>query len=168
MAKKFMGLWVSFIVLFILLSGCTSGPATRSREPDPSPAPAPAVTQVQYHRVYADTLGESHFDTLTVNRSLVSAAPPAPPFYVSALENASRYRFYSFQPGWYGDLHPAPARQFLALLSGTVEVETSDGTVRAFGPGDLILLEDTAGKGHRSRNTGSGYLNFFVVQVPVT
>ncbi len=163
-----MGLWLPFIVMFILLSGCTSQPATSTGGTNISTATSPAVTEVQYHRIYADAQGESHFDTVTVNRSLVAAAPPAPPFYVSDLENASRYRFYSFQPGWYGDLHPSPARQFLALLSGAVEVETSDGTVQQFGPGDLILLEDTAGKGHRSRNTGNGYLNFFVVQVPVT
>ena len=96
----------------------------------------------------------------------MTAAPPAPPLYVSAANPASKYLFYSFEPGWIGDLHPAPARQFLALLSGTVEVETTDGTVRRFGPGDLVLLEDTSGRGHRTRNIGDGYLTFFVVPAP--
>jgi hypothetical protein len=86
---------------------------------------------------------------------------------LSDIEPASRYLFYSFKAGWYGDLPPSPSRQFLALLPGMVEVETSEGTVKQPGAGDLILLEDTSGKGHRSRNTGTGYLNLFFVQVPV-
>jgi oxalate decarboxylase/phosphoglucose isomerase-like protein (cupin superfamily) len=52
-------------------------------------------------------------------------------------------------------------------MSGAVEVETTDGTVRRMGPGDLVLLDDTSGRGHVTRNIGDGYLSFFVVPVPV-
>lgn len=128
--------------------------------------PSPNLSLVEYTRICSDAQGESHFDTVSVEQSLVTAAPPAPPLYVSVASPASKYLFYSFEPGWTGDLHPSPARQFLALLSGTVEVETSDGAVRRFGPGDLILLEDTSGNGHRSRNVGDDYLTFFVVPAP--
>jgi hypothetical protein len=129
----------------------------------PSPL---TITRVTYHRVYADAQGNSHFDTVTVEQSLARAAPPAAPFYVSGDRPASKYRFYTFEPGWIGELHPAPTRQFLALLSGAVEMETTDGTVKRFGPGDLVLLEDTSGKGHVTRNTGDGYAMFLVVPVP--
>jgi hypothetical protein len=129
----------------------------------PSPS---TITQVTYHRIYADEQGNSHFDTVTVEQRLVRAAPPAAPFYVSEDKPASKYRFYTFEPGWIGELHPAPTRQFLALLSGAVEAETTDGTVRRFGPGDLVLLEDTSGKGHVTRNIGEGYAAFLVVPVP--
>jgi hypothetical protein len=128
----------------------------------------PNLTRLKYTRIYPDAQGESHLDTVTVEQSLVTAAPPAPPLYISENRPASKYLFYSFEPGWTGDLHPAPARQFLALLSGAMEVETSDGTVKRIGPGDLLLLEDTSGKGHRSRNIGEDYLTFFVVQIPAT
>ncbi|MDD1711157.1 MAG: cupin domain-containing protein [Methanoregulaceae archaeon] len=107
----------------------------------------PNLTLVTYHRIYVDPRGDSHFDTVTVKQSLACAAPPAAPFYVSEDKPASKYRFYSFQPGWIGELHPAPTRQFLALMSGAVEMETTDGTVRRFRPGDLVLLEDTLGQG---------------------
>ncbi len=130
--------------------------------------PSPDSTHVTYHRVFADAQGGSHFDTVTIEQRLAAGAPPAPPFYVSADAPASRYRFYSFEPGWFGDLHPAPARQFLALLSGEAEVETTDGEVRRLVPGDLVLLDDTTGKGHRTRNIGDGYLTFFVVPAPAT
>jgi quercetin dioxygenase-like cupin family protein len=123
-------------------------------------------TWVTYHRIYVDAMGDSHFDTVTIEQGLARAAPPAAPFYVSEDRPASNYRFYSFEPGWIGELHPAPTRQFLALMSGAVEMETTDGTVREFGPGDLILLEDTSGKGHVTRNIGDGCATFLVVPVP--
>jgi len=127
---------------------------------------SPNLTQVTYHRIYMDAEGDSHFDVVTVEQSLARAAPPAAPFYVSEDRPASKYRFYTFEPGWIGELHPAPTRQFLALMSGAVEMKTTDGTVRQFGPGDLVLLEDTSGKGHLTRNIGDGYSTFLVVPVP--
>lgn len=129
---------------------------------------SPTLTRVTYHRVYADPQGDSHFDVVTVEQHLAQAAPPAAPFYISEDGPASKYRFYTFGPGWIGELHPAPTRQFLALLSGEVEVETTDGTIRRFGPGDLVLLEDTSGRGHVTRNTGDGYTTFLVVPVPAS
>lgn len=125
----------------------------------------PSITLVSYHRIFADGQGGSHFDTVRVGQTLAAGAPPAAPFYVSADSPAAKYRFYTFQPGWVGDWHPCPARQFLALMSGSVEMETTDGTIRRLGPGDLVLLEDTTGKGHVTRNTGNGYAIFLVVPV---
>ncbi len=125
----------------------------------------PRLTQVTYHRISTDAQGGTCFDTVTVEQNLLRAAPPAAPFYVSEDGPASKYRFYTFEPGWVGDWHPAPARQFLALMTGTVEMETTDGEVRQFFPGDLVLLQDTSGKGHLTRNVGKGYATFFVVPV---
>jgi quercetin dioxygenase-like cupin family protein len=125
------------------------------------------LTRLEYHRLYSDTNGETHFDMVKVEQHLMTGAPPAAPFFVSLDNPASRYRFYSFEPGWFGDLHPAPTRQFLILLSGEVEMEAGDGEVRRFGPGAIVLLEDTWGPGHRTRNVGDGYADFLVVPVPV-
>jgi hypothetical protein len=127
---------------------------------------SPHLARVTFHRISVDAKGGSRFDVVTVEQSMARAAPPAAPFYVSEDRPASKYRFYTFGPGWIGELHPAPTRQFLALLSGAVEMETTDGTVRRFGPGDLILLEDTSGRGHVTRNVGDGYAIFLVVPVP--
>ena len=57
----------------------------------------------------------------------------------------------SSPPGWHGDWHPAPQRQWIIILSGELEVEVSDGEIRIFGPGSVVLVEDTFGKGHVSR-----------------
>ncbi|MCE5299045.1 MAG: cupin domain-containing protein [Methanoregulaceae archaeon] len=124
------------------------------------------LTLVTYHRISADANGGSRFDTVTVQQTLAQGAPPAAPFYLSKDGPALNYRFYTFEPGWFGDWHPAPARQFLALMTGAVEMETTDGTVKKFLPGDLVLLQDTSGRGHLTRNIGDGYASFLVVPVP--
>lgn len=126
----------------------------------------PGLALVKYHRIYADAQGGSHVESVTVEQNLASGAPPAAPFYVSRDNPASEYRFYTFQPGWVGEWHTCPARQFLALMSGAVEVTTSDGTVLRLGPGDLVLLEDTTGRGHVTKNICDGYTTFLVVPVP--
>jgi len=49
------------------------------------------------------------------------------------------------------DWHTAPRRQFAINMTGTLEVEVSDGTRHQIGQGDLVYLEDTSGKGHVTR-----------------
>jgi hypothetical protein len=49
--------------------------------------------------------------------------------------------------------HNAPRRQFVAVLKGGLRIETGDGTVRTFGPGDIFLAEDLDGQGHKTTNT---------------
>jgi hypothetical protein len=50
------------------------------------------------------------------------------------------------------DFHNAPERQFIIMLDGITEIETSLGERRRFSAGDILLVEDTTGKGHRSRS----------------
>src|SRR3974390_2287173 len=50
------------------------------------------------------------------------------------------------------DWHPAPRKQFVITLSGGVaEFAVSDGETRRVGPGEIVLVEDTFGKGHLSK-----------------
>ena len=121
---------------------------------------------MQYVRVYADATGESHFEDVTIPMHPLDFAPPAPPINVSAVAPAAVYGFLSSPPGWYGDWHPPPRRQILFYLAGEVEAETSDGEVRRFGPGSVTLVEDTTGKGHRSRVVGTTEVLLAVVQLP--
>ena len=48
-----------------------------------------------------------------------------------------------------GAFAPAPCRQLVIPLAGSVEVEASDGQRRTLGVGTILLAEDTSGKGHR-------------------
>jgi hypothetical protein len=120
---------------------------------------------MKYTRVYADEQGESHFEDIEVTMEDAIFAPPAPPLRLSEFIAASRFAFMSASPGWFGDHHPAPKRQFTLYLQGEIEGETSDGETRRFGPGDAVLLEDTSGKGHRSRVVGGEDAILAVVQL---
>ena len=48
------------------------------------------------------------------------------------------------------DWHPAPRRQYIVNLDAGVKITASDGESRFIAAGDVILVEDTTGKGHLS------------------
>ncbi len=50
------------------------------------------------------------------------------------------------------DWHCVPRRQFIVLLDGEIEVEVTSGEKRRFRGGDVVLVEDTTGTGHRTRS----------------
>ena len=49
------------------------------------------------------------------------------------------------------DYHCAPRRQYIVNLTGSVEISVASGDKRVFGPGEVMLVEDTTGHGHISR-----------------
>ncbi|MCW4019096.1 MAG: hypothetical protein NWF00_10540 [Candidatus Bathyarchaeota archaeon] len=106
---------------------------------------------MKYTTLYIDADGDSHFKDVEVGFGSVNFAPPAPPLDLSSFMPVSQMVFFRTPSGWYGDWHPAPKRQFFCCLSGEIELTASDGEIRVFRSGDVFLLEDTTGKGHRSR-----------------
>jgi len=120
---------------------------------------------VKYTRIYSDAEGESHFEDVETELTLVDLAPPAPPLYLSAFTQATQFAFLSAPIDFFGDWHPTPKRQVFFYLSGEIEAEVSDGEVRLFGPGSIILVEDTTGKGHTSRVVGKDNVLLAFVQL---
>ena len=120
---------------------------------------------MKYVRVYTDEDGESHFEDVEVSFNSVDFAPPAPPLDLSAFSPATQFGFLRAPVGWIGDWHPAPCRQMMFYLAGEIEAETSDGEIRRFGPGSVTLVEDTSGKGHKSRVVGDTPVLGVVVQL---
>ncbi len=108
--------------------------------------------KVNIVRLYADPAGESHFADEALHTTEVDFAPPAPPVYVSTPLETRRFIFLRIPEGWYGDMHPAPNRQMMVMVRGGLEVTVSNGEVRHFKTGDAVLVEDTFGKGHATRN----------------
>ena len=121
---------------------------------------------MNYTRIYCDGTGESHFEDVSVSVAPVNLAPPAPPVNVAAPIRAERVLLSEVPPAWTSTWHPAPQRQFCIPLSGTLEVQVSDGGVRQFSAGSLVLLEDTTGKGHCTRVVGSAPVKGLFVQLP--
>ncbi|MCG6926865.1 MAG: cupin domain-containing protein [Acidobacteria bacterium] len=121
--------------------------------------------ELDYTRIFEDREEESHFEDVDVEVSLVDFAPPAPPLNLSEPLSAERIILADVPAGWVGDWHPTPRRQFAVVLSGELEVEVSDGEVRRFGPGGVVLLEDVGGKGHLTRALGDSEARIAFVQL---
>jgi hypothetical protein len=102
---------------------------------------------VKITRVYADAEGESHFAELDV--PLRDAGPIG---RLSEMQPATGVIFRENDADYDYDWHCAPRKQYILLLDGEIEIETSDGDMRRFRGGDILLVEDTTGKGHRTRS----------------
>ncbi|MBW3624568.1 MAG: hypothetical protein KY468_14270 [Armatimonadetes bacterium] len=98
-------------------------------------------------RVYADEQGESHFDDKEVE--LRDAGQIG---HLSEAIPAKEVIFRRNDPGYDYDWHPAPRKQFIILLDGAIELEVTDGERRTLRGGEILLLEDTTGRGHRTKN----------------
>lgn len=108
----------------------------------------------RFPRIYEDAQGNSHFGETELIFELRDYAPPAAPISVSQVMKAENVTFISSPAGWFGDWHPAPRRQLIFVLVGELETEVSDGEKLLLRPGDFVLVEDTTGRGHRSRVVG--------------
>ena len=98
-------------------------------------------------RLYCDDRGETHFEDREVE--LTDAGEIG---RLSEKQPATGVIFRSTGADYDYDWHHAPARQYVVMLEGRVEIEAGDGEKRVLGPGEILLVEDTWGKGHRSRS----------------
>jgi hypothetical protein len=98
-------------------------------------------------RIYADENGDSHFEDIAIPLQDKGEIG-----FLSDPQHASKIIFRKVIEPYDYDFHHAPARQYIALMDGIIEIETSLGEKRIFKQGDVLLVEDTTGKGHRSRN----------------
>ena len=101
-------------------------------------------------RVYNDANGDSHFEDLSI--------PMEKAGDIGSLSRALAVKsiiFREVEPSYDYDFHNAPQKQYIVLLDGQIEIETSLGEKRKFGAGEILLVEDTTGKGHKTRNITS-------------
>lgn len=110
---------------------------------------------MQYLRLHADDKGETHFDRVTLQLTEADYRPPAPLLFVSHAYGCDALQFVRLPAGWAAEAIQPPKRQFLICLKGQLEVTASDGERRTLAIGDAVLMEDVAGKGHRSRVKGA-------------
>ena len=100
-------------------------------------------------RIYTGPDNESHFEEKEVDLKFNGDME------VSATEPAEGILFRRASANHLHSYHPAPRRQYVITLSGAVEIETGDGTIKRFGPGDVMLADDTTGRGHITRVVGN-------------
>jgi hypothetical protein len=105
---------------------------------------------MRYVRIFSDATGASHFQDVEVQAAALGDADALISERLAVSGLMFRQVGASAVPAW----HVAPRRQFVVHVKGEVEVEVSDGEVRRFGPGSVVLVEDTHGAGHITRALG--------------
>jgi len=100
-------------------------------------------------RLYTGDDGQSHFEDGEVAFTSFDIQE------ISNEQDVSGVVFRRAPVGHVQDWHPAPRRQYVITLSGEGEIEIGDGTIRRFGPGEIMLAEDVTGRGHVTRCVGS-------------
>jgi hypothetical protein len=97
-------------------------------------------------RIYTGEDGESHFEDVEVPLRDLGAIGS-----ISELEEATGIVFRETDGDYELGFHNAPSRQYVINLDAAIELETGDGTKRVLEAGDVLLAEDTTGRGHISR-----------------
>lgn len=97
-------------------------------------------------RVYAGDDGESHFEDVDIEVS-----PQGGIGRLSKLINGPGVIFREVDGDYDLDFHHAPRRQFVVNLRGAVDITVGSGETRRLAAGDILLAEDTTGRGHKSR-----------------
>lgn len=98
-------------------------------------------------RIYTGDDGESHLEDVEIElRDLGGIGR------LSKVEPATGVVYRETDGSYDYDWHTAPRRQLVINLDAAVEIEIGDGTRRVVGAGEILLAEDTTGRGHRSRS----------------
>ena len=98
-------------------------------------------------KISNDNTGESFFEDIEIK--LLDNGPIgklSQDFPVNSLV------FRENEPGYDYSWHTAPRRQYIVILEGAISIETSNGEVREFHQGDVFIVADTFGKGHKSKS----------------
>jgi quercetin dioxygenase-like cupin family protein len=100
-------------------------------------------------RIYTGSDGTSHFEDVEPKlQSLGDQSESA------ELLPGSGIVVRRFAPTRTNPWHHAPGRYAVFTLSGAVDIEIGDGTVRRLGAGDVLIAEDLTGQGHGTREVG--------------
>jgi len=81
-------------------------------------------------------------------------------------EPAKAVFFREIPPGWVYAWHNVVCREYVVMIDGEAEVEVGSGEKRVFRKGDVLLAEDLAGQGHRTRVLGKKVWRQVFVTLP--
>ncbi|MEQ9465277.1 MAG: hypothetical protein RJQ10_16570 [Haliea sp.] len=98
-------------------------------------------------RIFTGDDGESHFEDIDIEMTVGEFGA-----LISEPVDAKAVLFRRVEGDYDVDFHNAPRKQYVVNLNGSVEIETGHGERRVLGPGEILLAEDTTGRGHQSRS----------------
>ena len=102
-------------------------------------------------RFFATPEGESRFQEVEI-----PITEPRPDSFGNTIRQSNAWpsssiRFVELPVGLDQSWHHAPASQIVIVLTGIVEVGTSDNQKRRCMPGQAFIADDLSGKGHTTR-----------------
>jgi len=100
-------------------------------------------------RLYTGSDGQSHFEDIQPRFE-----PRDDQSEIAELIPGTGILVRRFEVNRVNPWHYAPGRYAVFTLSGAVDIEVGDGTVRRVGPGDILIAEDLSGQGHGTREVG--------------
>lgn len=112
-------------------------------------------------RIYSDANGVSHFAELDI-----SLTPAGEIGSLSTVQPGNGVIFRETTDTYDFDWHPAPRTQWIILLDGEILIETGDGATRRFTGGDILRVEDIAGRGHKTRQLSAGIRRSLFIPIP--
>ncbi|MCS3870616.1 hypothetical protein J3D55_003532 [Chryseobacterium ginsenosidimutans] len=98
-------------------------------------------------KIFSDEKEETHFEEVEI--PLIDQGEIG---FLSENIDVKKLQFRTVSAEYDYDFHCAPQRQYIILLNGGVEIETSLGEIRQFKTGEILLVEDISGKGHKTKN----------------
>ena len=116
-------------------------------------------------RFYATDDGESRFQEVEVPINLARPDSYGHTLLQSNAWASPSIRFVELPEGLDQPWHHAPASQIVVVLSGTLEVGTSDNQKRQCSAGQAFIADDLTGKGHKTRVL-NGPARVIFVQLP--
>src|SRR5262249_42873218 len=135
-----------FRLVFCGQSGYCWRPMSHQQGHHASASVAYRRKSMKIHRLYTDDKGESHFTDAEVEYVETTQAGR-----LSKRLPPTGIIFREVPPTYDLDWHPAPRRQYIINLDNGVQITASDGESRVIGTGEVLLVEDTTGKGHLSK-----------------
>ena len=105
---------------------------------------------MRIHNLYVDSAGETHFRDIEIDWVETRHFSK-----LSKRLKATGVIFRQTSGDYDLNWHPAPRRQYIINLDAAVQITASDGEARVIEAGEVILVEDTTGKGHLSKSVGN-------------
>jgi hypothetical protein len=163
-------------LLPLVAAGILLGAAGPLAHADEAHPPAATTRVLSFTHLWTDAKGVSHFrdEKLSFEAATpenpttgtTSRANPDPQALVALpLRGAMGATFLYLKRAAVEDWHRAPRRMYLIAVQGMSEVTASDGEVRRFGLGSILLMDDLTGKGHITRAVGD--VDHIALTIPV-
>jgi len=138
------------VLLFTFVAGAIVGrvaiPSAGAQSAENGAARAQTHKPVFMTRLYTGPDNQTHAEEVAVDFTAGE---------VSKMMQVTGAELHRGAPGNVSDWHRGPRRQYVITLSGRGELEVAGGKKISVEPGHIELIEDTTGKGHITRVTGT-------------